>query len=60
MCCLAKEHAANMETPSEGALLLVTFDKGLFARVQRSMSFVRSCLSHDSYLIRFVANYACS
>jgi len=22
------------------------------------MSFVRSCLSHDSYLIRFVANYA--
>jgi len=25
---------------------------------QRSMSFVRSCLSHDSYLIRFVDNYA--
>jgi len=24
---------------------------------QRSMSFVRSCLAHDSYLIRFVANY---
>jgi len=25
---------------------------------RRSMSFVRSCLSHDSYLIRCVANYA--
>jgi len=25
---------------------------------RRSMSFVRSCLSYDSYLIRFVANYA--
>jgi len=24
---------------------------------RRSMSFVCSCLSHDSYLIRFVANY---
>jgi len=24
---------------------------------RRSMSFVRTCLSHDSYLIRFVANY---
>jgi len=25
---------------------------------RRSVSLVRSCLSHDSYLIRFVANYA--
>jgi len=25
---------------------------------QRSMNCVRLCLSHDSYLIRFVANYA--
>jgi len=35
MCCLAKEHAENLETPSAGALLFVTFHKGLFARVRR-------------------------
>jgi len=34
MCCLAKEHAENMETPSTGALLFVTFNKRLFACVQ--------------------------
>jgi len=33
MCCLAKEHAENMETPSTGALLFVTFNKRLLARV---------------------------
>jgi len=62
MCCLAKKLAENMETSSAGALLFVTFNKRLLVRVrrlcQRSMSFVRSCLLIDSYLIRFVANYA--
>jgi len=62
MCCLmAKEHAVNMETPSAGALLFVTFNKRSFFRVRRVVltvnEFVRLYLSHDSYLIRFVANY---
>jgi len=57
MCCLAKEHAENMETPSAGALLFVTFKRLFDELCRQSMSFVRSCLSHDSYLIRFVANY---
>jgi len=62
MCCLAKEHAENMETPSAGALLLLHLISGclpVFDKLcRRSMSFVRSCLFHDSNLIRFVANYA--
>jgi len=42
MCCLAKEHAEmeNMETPSAGALLFVTSNKRLFARVRRVVSTV--------------------
>jgi len=56
-----KEHVENMETPSADALLFVTFNKRLFAVFnewcRRSISCVRSCLSNDSYLIRFVANY---
>jgi len=35
MRCLEKEHAENMETPSAGTLLFVTFNKQLFARVRR-------------------------
>jgi len=41
MCCLAKEHAENIETPSAGALLFVTFNKRLFVRVRRVMR--RTC-----------------
>jgi len=40
MCCLAKEHAENMETPSAGALLFVAFNNRSFARVRRVMSTV--------------------
>jgi len=40
MCGLAKEHAENMETPSAGALLFVTFNKRLFAHVRRVVSMV--------------------
>jgi len=40
MCCLVKEHAENMETPTTGTLLFVTFNKRLFARVQRVVSTV--------------------
>jgi len=51
-----------METPSGGALLFVTFNKRLFARVRRVVStvneFCAQMLSHDSYLLSFVANYA--
>jgi len=35
MCCLAKKHAQNMETPSAGALLFVTFNERLFAPVRQ-------------------------
>jgi len=50
----------KLETPSAGAWLFVTFNKRpVFGELcQRSMSFVRSCLSHDFLvisLIRFVA-----
>jgi len=68
MCCLAKEHAENMETPysSAGVLICVKFNKRYVVcpcstsciNGQWSMSCVHLCLSHDSYLIRFVANYA--
>jgi len=40
MCCLAKEHAEDMETSSAGALLFVTIKKRLFARVRRVVSTV--------------------
>jgi len=40
MCCMVKKHAENMETPSAGALLFVTFNKQLFACVQRVVSMV--------------------
>jgi len=67
-CCLAKEHAEDMETPSAGALLFVTKNNYFIFLIsgclpvfdelcRRSMSCVCSCLSNDSYLIRFVANY---
>jgi len=44
MCCLVKEHAANIVTPSAGALLFVTFDKRLHAHVRRVVSTVNVCL----------------
>jgi len=61
MFCLAKEQKYG--NPSAGALLFVKFNKRFCFPVfdellRRSMSFVHSCLSHDSNLIRFVANYA--
>jgi len=40
MCCLAKEHAENMKNSTAGALLFVTFNKRLFARVRRVVSTV--------------------
>jgi len=59
MCCLAKKHAENMETITY--LLHLGQISGclpvLDELCRRSISFVRSCLSHESYLIRFVANY---
>jgi len=65
MCCFAKEHA-EMESPSAVALIFVTFNRQLFARVgrvRRVMSTVNEfCAlmpaSHDSYPIMFVSNYA--
>jgi len=45
-CCLVKEYAENMESPSAGALLLVTLNNRLFA-----------CVRHDFFLITFVDNY---
>jgi len=51
-----------MKTPSAGALLFVTFNKRLYARVRRVVSpvneFCALSLSHDSHLIRFVTDYA--
>jgi len=40
MCCLAKEQAENMETPSAGPFLFVKFNMRLIARVQRVVSTV--------------------
>jgi len=62
-CCLAKEHVENMETPSTGALLFVTFNKRLFARVRRVASTVNEfcALMPISWFLshyRFVANRA--
>jgi len=62
MYCLAKEHAENIELPQQAHCFLLHLIGGclpVFDELyQQSMRFVRSCLSHDSYLIRFVANYA--
>jgi len=62
MYCLVKYHAGKMKTPSAGAFIFVKLIRGclpVFDELcQRSMCCVRSCLSHDSYLIRFVANNA--
>jgi len=53
MCCLAKEHAENMENPSPGALLFVKFNKRLFARVRRVVSMVNELCAQAILMIPF-------
>jgi len=59
--CISRNQFVSIHRlhPSAGALLFVTFSLPVFDELcRRSMNFVHSCLSHDSYLIRFVADYA--
>jgi len=62
MCCLAKERGEIWKLPQQAHCFLLHLISGclpVFDELcRRAMSFVHLCLSHDTYLIRCVANYA--